>query len=49
MFGRLGCILSAITAALLLDTHCEVAFHLSGLMLIGTDKKSNFFSIQYLI
>lgn len=39
MFGRLGCILGAITTALLLDTHCEMVFYLSGTTLIGKKKK----------
>lgn len=39
MFGRLGCILSVITTALLLDTHCEVVFHLSASILIGRNPK----------
>lgn len=35
MFGRLGSVVGANTAAVLLDNHCETVFYLSGSTLIG--------------
>lgn len=37
MFGRLGSAAGANVAALLLDNHCESAFYLSGISLIGNE------------
>lgn len=35
MFGRLGCVVGAYTAALLLENQCETVFYLSGSTMIG--------------
>lgn len=35
MFGRLGGIVGANVAALLLDNHCETVFYLSGSSILG--------------
>lgn len=35
LFGRLGCVVGANTAALLLENYCETVFYLSGSTVIG--------------
>lgn len=35
MFGRLGSVVGANIVALLLDDHCETAFYMSGISVIG--------------
>lgn len=35
MFGRLGGIVGSNLVALLLDSHCEMAFYLAGTSLLG--------------
>lgn len=35
MFGRLGSVVGANTAAVLLDNHCETVFFLAGSTLVG--------------
>lgn len=35
MFGRLGCVFGANTAALLLENHCEIVFYVSGTTILG--------------
>lgn len=35
MFGRLGGVVGANMAALLMDNHCETVFYISGTSLIG--------------
>lgn len=39
MFGRLGCVAGSNIFAMLIDNHCDLAFLLSGLSIIG---KQNF-------
>lgn len=35
MFGRLGGVVGSFVGATLLDNHCETAFYLSGVTIVG--------------
>lgn len=47
MFGRLGGIVGANVAALLLDNHCETVFYLSGSSILGNSVENcDFINIE---